>query len=374
MKFTWPLVALTLLTAAPAAAQTTALTDARWAGWIGCWVPREAANAPRDIRECVVPTADGRGVRMITFANDRQVFEEAIVADNNPQPYAEDSCTGERRGQWSADGERVFTTSQLTCEGSAPVTTRGISTLLNDREWLDLQVADRAGEPRVRVRRYTRSPDAWPPSIREHAETSQAAPPVALSATTAADVAEAHDAAGPLAVQAWLVESKAQVPIDRRTLIGLADRGVAEPVIDLLVARAFPGKFEVRASSYGGGGDGWWSPEPIVLGGLGHDVNPDALYFAPFGPYYYGRYDYYWQYSGYQQIVVTNPASVVPTGGQVVNGRGYTQVRERAPDPATARGGGGDAAYGGGGSSGGGSISSSGYSGGGSTGVTAVAR
>jgi len=380
MKQLWSVVALALLAASPASAQSSAppLTDARWAGWIGCWVPDEAANGPRDIRECVVPSADGRGVRMVTFANDRPVFEETFVADNRPQPYVLDACTGQRRGQWSADGERVFTTSELKCEGKAAVITRGITTLLKGGQWLDLQVSDATNQPRVRVRRYSRSLGAWPSSLQTDASTQPAVPLLSLT-TTAADVAEAHHATGPLAVQAWLVESAAVVAVDKRTLIGLADQGVSEPVIDLLVARAYPMKFEVREPSRGGGG-GWFSPDPILLGGLGRYVDPDALYFAPFGPYYYGGlYDNYWQYAGYQIIAPPAPADA-PTGGQVVNGRGYTQVRERAPETATSRssGGGGDASgsSGGGGNVGssGGGVSSSGYSGGGSTGVTAVAR
>lgn len=388
MKHIWSLAVVSMMAVSSASAQSQAPAqfDARWSSLIGCWVPVESANSARDIRQCVVPTSDGRGVDLLTFADMQQIFADTLVADGAAQPYAQDSCVGERRGHWSTDGDRVLTTSTLRCEGKATVTTQGITTLASNGEWIDVQVASGADEPRVRVRRYVRSGAAWPTPIKDQAAQYQSLTRRMPTEVTAGDVAEAHAAAGPLAVQAWLMETDAKVAIDKRALIGLADGGVAEPVIDLLVARAFPKKFEVHESRRSSGA--WMQPDPVVLGGIGRYVDPDALFFAPFGPYYYSglyRNDYY-HYAGYVTVPVTNPEQTPQTGGQVVNGRGYTQVTEREPERAANRGGSGNNGFGGGGggdasSSGGsssssGGVSSSGYSGGGGgfTGGYAVPR
>ena len=55
------------LLAAPAArAQSPLSVDAaRWSPWLGCWMPAATSRADSGTQVCIVPTADGRGVRML---------------------------------------------------------------------------------------------------------------------------------------------------------------------------------------------------------------------------------------------------------------------------------------------------------------------
>ncbi len=382
------LTSVVLLSHAPIAAaapQTAApVPDARWASWIGCWASNDGA-ADASMRQCVMPTDDGRGVRMLTFSGDRQLLEETIVADGTPQPFVDKQCQGERRAQWSADGERLLTRSELRCADRPTLRTAGIATLAHPSEWLDVQTVLDDGETRVRVRRYVRDRNGWPESLLARREQLPPAPPARIGAITAEDVLEAHEQTDSVAVQTWLMETQAQVAIDKRTLVLLADHGVDESVLDLLVARAYPRRFEVRRQRSSDVDFGSFS-DPQVQAGINSAVNPYALYFAPFGSYYSGLYSglyggfggfgglasNYWQWSGYVQVPTVVSGNVDQTPGQAVKGRGYTRIVERAPQSAVSRGGGGSgdggaasSDGGGGGGGGGGSASPSGYSGGG---------
>lgn len=350
--------------------QSTAVgpaADDRWNAWIGCWMPTGRSQDGRDIQLCVIPTADGRGVRAITLADAEPIFEETIVADAAPSPHVENGCTGERRSQWSADGDRLYTQAELRCDGSPVRRSVGISAMVGAVQWLDLQLATIDGIPQVRVRRYARLFSPWPAALADQAPpaASQLKTPGPL---TADDLAEAHSQVGSDATEAWLFESDAHVPIDARVLRHLSARGVSEKVLDLLVARAYPKRFEVQEpnrSALGG-----WSLDDLMWSAAS-DFDPYAMYYAPFDPFF-GRGIGFWQYAGYVPVMFVNVQTQGQGRARVVNGYGYTQIEER---PRPSSGGGGSAEHGGGGSTSA-SVSAGGYSGGGggATGLTAVAR
>jgi uncharacterized membrane protein YgcG len=341
-----------------------------------------------DIQVCVLPTSDGAGVRMMTFAGDRRVLDEASIADGSRTIVDEDRCTGWRESRWSRDDARVFRVTELTCEGKGAQRTSGISTMTGIAEWLDLQVVEVEGQESLRVRRYVRSAQAPPRLIEQDIralDTTQTSP---QRSVTAADVVEASRVVSPRAVEAWLVESKSHVQVNRHTLGTLADADVPKPVIDLLVALAYPKHFEIRthggSSSFGSFSDfddfGFWS-DP-----WGVAFDPYAYYYSPFAFYRSGYDPYYLTLGGFVPITgTTTPAS--PSGrGHVVNGAGYTQVETRQPPPAARTQSGdsnndssGTSSQGNGSSSSsgssGGSASPAGYSSGGSSaGQTAVPR
>jgi hypothetical protein len=209
------------------------------------------------------------------------------------------------------------------------------------------------------------------------------------------DVVEASGRVASSGVEAWLSESNARVPLDKRALVQLSDNHVAGSVIDLMVALAYPQKFEVRRASPGGGGAGFF-PGDITdfYPGVWSDLAGYGLGYGVYGvPYFFGGSSYFQPYSYFLPVTSgsTDISDERASHGQVINGRGYTRVqpREAYRGTATASGGttqrdsgssGGGSTDGGssGGSSGGGSSTASpgGYSGGGgsSTGLTAVPR
>jgi len=383
------LVLLTLpLHARQTAAASQATGDGRWRAWLGCWIPAQRVQSDEDVRVCIVPTADQARVRMITFAGDQRILDEPVVADGSLQrltPGPHESCEGGTRGRWSTDGVRVFTNAEVDCPGSAPQLTSGLSTIMRDGRWLDIQVAQVAGENHVRVKQYVRAAGDPPLPLMDEGFRAPAPAPIQTMRVTAEDIVEAHRAVGAQAVEAWLAEADVAVVLDKRALVHLADARVPERVIDLLVALAYPEHFEVHRRGTSSGG--FFDPFPDA--GVDDAFDLYALYYSPFGySYFNGGSPLDWWYGG---DVIVPPDGGGSTGhsahGRVVNGSGYTQVQPReavhsAPrsgsDTSSSSGGdssSGSSSSGGSSGSGGSSASPAGYSGGGGgSGGTAVPR
>ena len=210
----------------------------------------------------------------------------------------------------------------------------------------------------------------------------------ALTPIGAADVIEASAAMPTSGVEAWLADSGARVVVDRRALLRLSEARISVRVIDLMVALAYPTRFEVHRATMAGS-SGVWSG--VMLQPLHGGDDLADLYGFGFGalgmPFFFDTTWYNdpgWIYdvpgSGGGEAVEAQPH------GRVVNGQGYTQVEPREPYRAGgARPGSSQAATSGGdgaggssssGDSGSSSASPAGYSGGGgtSTGLTAVPR
>jgi uncharacterized membrane protein YgcG len=251
----------------------------------------------------------------------------------------------------------------------------------------------------VRVQRYRRAAN------QSLADGTKAAPPKIAAAAidpvwTIEDVIEASQKLPAEALQGALVDVKQKFNVNRKTLVALDDAGVPDSIIDLMVALTFPDRFVVErvTSSTPVGistGMGWYDPfmTPFLTGSFSSCYTPYGYYgyrsyYNMCGPYMYG-YNYY-PYSNYYRgnyyypsgswvPIDNNPGggggTVVPSGaGRVVNGRGYTQIRERTPEPSiprnSSRGDGSAAGWTGAGASAGssGGVSSSGYSSGSSSG------
>jgi hypothetical protein len=353
-------------------------------------MPAARPGSTSDTQLCLVPGDDSRGVRMITFAGDREVLTETLVADGTPQAMTHDNCTGERVSRWAQGGSRLFFTSTLNCANEAAVRTAGLSAFVTPDQWIDIQVASVGGREQVRTRRFWRSSGMPPAPIADVVRQIVPVRPV-MTGIAVDDVIEAGAAVPAAAVEAWLAESGSRVPVDRAGLLRLADAHVAENVIDLMVALAYPKKFEVRRSEPSSGGSIFWGGpmlDGFYPGEFGALADLYGFGFSPFGIGYFLGANGYYQPGGFYYVPNAGGGGGAEdtTHGQVVNGQGYTRVQPReayrgtasAQDGSTQSSSGAGAAASGG--SGAGSSSSgaspSGYSGGGgsSTGLTAVPR
>ncbi len=369
---------LTMASASTAVAQTAAV-DARWLPWIGCWRPA-GVPSPTDvdgngIRVCVVPAGDA-SARFLTLDGARSVEDEIIVPDGPSQTIDQPNCRGSRRSEWSSDGQRLYSSAELTCDNQSPRTLSGISVMAADANWVDVQVVAFDGKEQVRVRRYQRTTEQPPdPSLIPADVAARAAAAPHGSNLTVAHISEASGKVSPRVLEALLFETRTPFALNAKQLVALDNAGVSGSVIDLMVAFTFPKKFEVKRTTYsaspGLGPFDVGFEDPWSFAG-----DPFYSIGAPFG--YYSRYGYYdtgYDYDPGDGVVVAPPPE---PHGRVVNGSGYTQVVSR-PSEATARSGGGsggDASSSGGtSSSSSGSASSSGYSGGGGdSGRSAVPR
>ena len=379
------------------AAPATAQVDARFANWLGCW-RLEDDLAGTGGRLCIVP--DGPGLRLQTIVGRVSSGVEALRADGVTRPIADNDCKGTERAEWSSDGQRVFRHTDVVCGTEPARKVASIAFLTSGPSFVNVQVVEGGPNRSVRVQRYRRAVDQ---RLADGTPASQgpagAAARVAGVADTYWNVEDVIEASGKVpaeVVQAAVAEAKGRFVINKKSLVALADAGVSETVIDLMIGLAYPDRFVVeRRSGYGSSavgistGGGFYDPfmSPIMFGSMSMDCNSYGYrsYYSSCGmysPYYnygygYGYGGYYPNYpggGGWVSIDPTPSGPVVPSvEGRAVNGRGYTQVRPRESEPAPVRTGnngsnGSSAGWSGASSGGSSGVSSQGYSGGSSSG------
>ena len=372
-----------------AAAQVTPRLD----GWLGCW-RLEDDLAGTGARLCVTPEKDG--VRLQTLVGSVKGADEVVIPDGNAHPIADAECKGGERAEWSSDGLRVFRTIDVTCKNETPRTIKGVMFVGAGQTLINVQhVSGEGTTPGVRVQRYRR---ALNQNLADGTKAPQPRAAAAVDAWSIEDVIEASQKLPPEALQGALADVRQKFNINRKTLVALDDAGVPDSVIDLMVALTFPQRFIVErvASSVPVGvttGMGWYDPfmspfyrDPLMSSACSSGYYGYRNYYNNCGYYYgyntfspYGSFNPYYDnyYTGGWVAVNPNTGGgdvVTATGqGRVINGQGYTQIRERSPEPSAPRSssrGDGSASGWSGGSSNGGGVSSSGYSSGSSSGAS----
>jgi uncharacterized membrane protein YgcG len=339
---------LMLLLTAAAQAAVTSRTDVedRWLGYVGCW---RANDAPLSSLLCVVP--EGQGVRMVELNEGAIVRETRIVADGQPAPISQEGCTGTERAHWSADGERVFLSTEMTCGERTARKTSGLFARVSNTEWVSVQALEVGDQAATRTVRYTSvgTPTNLPQSLREVLQRDRLARETArfawMSVLDLEDVREAVAAVHPRAVEALVVARNQPVNLDGRTLRALAQGGVPSYVIDALVATSFPERFAVQqpepptevaaltdrryVRGFGGGG---------TVGGMCNSYDMFSRYdqdcYSRYGYLRYSPWDAYSPY-GYNQYGYRNPPIIirVPTTPESerehgkVTKRGYSRGR-----------------------------------------------
>lgn len=341
-------VALPALAQAPAGSGTAVEPDARWLPWMGCWrlweeqfeQAPDGSELPAPMVVCLTP--DPEGARMTARAGEEVFVERTLVADGVRRQVSDGECRGWERREWSADGQRIFTSAEIRCGDEAgPVARSGMSLLSDTSTWVDIQVVAVEGEQHLEIRRYNPAPDptsgttesaARLDDIRQ-ARRESASPPGLDAVREAAAKADAR------VVEALLTETEPRLQIDRSILVDLDEAGIDPGVIDLLVALAYPERFVVERRRSGRSGGGWSS----TGGGFAYDPfsygSAYPYYMTPFGYYGYMRYGGlyggpYSPYYGYpyggggSPFIQLGDGDTAPPGG-AVKGLGYTRVRQR---------------------------------------------
>lgn len=329
--------------------------DSRWSNWIGCWQPVEANES--DARVCV-SIAGEHGVTFATTVDGQTVLEETLVADGIDRQVTDAECRGTQRAEWSLDGRRLFARADLVCAGQEPRQISGLAMIVPDGTWLDVQSSRVDSRESLRVRRYRRVADGVASFV-----------PTGSSFTLDA-VKEASRKVSPHVLEAALAEAHAQFDLNSRNVIGLADAGVPERVIDVMIALSYPQQFIVERTTP--------SLAPPLLSPAFLTADPfdyRAYYYSPFAYMYSGFYYPYAFGASYPLMGSGASAPPRPSGsGQAIDGVGYTRVRQRETEPrattASSEAGASSTSSGprSSPSGSGGSVSSSGYSAGGSSG------
>lgn len=383
------------LLAASAAAQPAAApaADARWTPWLGCWRSVDDLAAT-GARVCVAPNGDG--IDLVTVVGGQRVSAERRVADGRNRDVDTAGCRGTASVHWASRGLRLYRTATVACDGAAPRTLSSVSFFGDGPTWIDVETVADGPDTRVRVTRLVKAPALTLADGTSFARPAGALPPPAIGSWTVDDVIEMSAALPADGVQAAISEAPGPFALNKRNLIALADAGVGDRVIDLMVGVTYPSKFVVQRSG----------PVSSPIGPIGvsladpffSPIVGSAALFNCYQPYawalsgywgncaageplfssrYPGYYSGYWGAYGSDWIVTNGNATIgtgtatAPTEARIVNGRGYTQVRPvdttyGSADQIAASGGQSNGGQSNGSTSSGGSVSSGGgYSGGG---------
>ena len=204
LKGTLTALAAGLLCALPASAQSQSVG---WGPWIGCW---QAEGAPEDAALCVrTPAGQEGAVEIVRVEGSELLDRELLWADGQRHETVRDECTGWERGEFSRDGLRLFLSSSHTCEDGTVQEGGGIMTMAEPDEWLDIRYLEVA----------------------------------AAEAPDAEDVIEASERLPAVAVEAWVAEKGDPFDLNADHLVAMADAGVADRVIDVVVAVSNPDVF-----------------------------------------------------------------------------------------------------------------------------------
>ncbi|MQA89261.1 MAG: hypothetical protein GEU90_03355 [Gemmatimonas sp.] len=382
--------AITALVHTEAGAQTTA--GPGWTAWLGCWEPIPADGLPApdgDVTSpvCVLPTGDPDAVELATIEGGQVVERDLVSADGVERPLEREGCTGVESASWSADGTRLYQRSEFACTSELTRGSSGIFAILGNGEWATVHAVSVGSYTDVRVLRYRPISDLE--SVSAEAALALEGRAMALDAARTAagappefsDVVEATTRVNDAAIEGWLIEHGQGFPLNAGRLVMLADAGVSDRVIDVIVALSYPTVFAIDRSAREG------RERTVDRPPLSRPAGPVAVLDPFYGGYYPGRYrggyyggSYYgggygggWY--GAPVIVPREQSQDDDNGGRLVKGRGYSRGRgsddsagpasRPSASPSGSRGSSGSAS---------GAGRSSGGSSGGSTGRVAKPR
>ncbi len=250
-------------------------TDTRWQPWLGCW----SATPPRFVdleappqQVCIVPAAGASAVDVVTVSGSTIVSRERIDANGEHRPSERDGCTGWESAEWSADMRRVYLLSEVTCTGGLKRTTTGLMVTAPNGDWIDIvgvSLQDRVG---VRVLRH-RAAAPLPMLPAEIASAVAVSPRESPALRTLlpvgdAEIIDASRHVNGAVIEAWLAESRQVFTLNAARLIKLADAGVDDRVLDVLVALSYPQAFSIKPSPTASG--------ELAIGGGGNSVAFDG--------------------------------------------------------------------------------------------------
>ena len=315
--------------AGPAEAQEL---RAGWQPYLGCWQSMESGQDQGIL--CLV--GDGQDVEMLTIVGGTVEFREPLVADGGTHEFERDDCEGTESARFSEDRRRLYTASEVTCDGEAPRRSTGIISMLADGEWIDVRAITMNGAATMWSKKYQRTSNRVldelglaGPGARPNPFALRGGMTSAVAAITIDDVIDASRNVDTDAVKAWLAAAERPFEdLSGEQLIRLEEAGVATAVIDVVVAVSFPEHFALNEETnrnFGNRTYPYWS-DPFYYGSYGYG----------YGSGYYGGRYHGW-YPGYYTPVVV---SVNPTprggGGTVVAGKGYRAPRSPASSSSGA--------------------------------------
>lgn len=304
-----------------------------WLPMLGCWQPEEApADAPMT---CLRP-ATGGGVELLMATDAGVVESRTIRADGVQRSTTHGECRAVEAAEFSQDGRRIFLEGERTCPGDGPRATLGLMAMIDEHRWIEAEGTVLGGRSVAWVTRYEPAPRSRVEAagltdilalVDARSGLIRAARVAAAAPITVDDVIEAHARTDAELARVLVAEQLYAIELDANGLVRLADAGVSDEVIDVVVALAYPDRFAVVRD------------EPYYprtrRPGRGGGVYPG--YWDPF----YGSWGWGWGRYRYHRptVIVVAPRDGSRGTARAVRGRGYTRGTSGGSDSGTATSG-----------------------------------
>ena len=389
------------------------------APWIGEWTIVEDQSADRtnetslsalvEIRQ----TADGKGLEIVRKMPQGPDVKEVLVPDGTRRPIDAKNCSGWQIAQLVPEAGAIISSSEMNCKDSGSFTTSNLKMILANDQMVDILGIKTAGQTRIATRRLRFEQETTSAEDSRSRMTAMVARTAAAASWNLNTIARLSGFVDTPVLEAALLERNVQLSVTAKSLKQMEADKIPKEIIDLLVALAFPDKFDIQTNGrialrpWSGSSSAGYSTNAYAPS-VGY--YPGAFYNC-FSPYGYGGYGYMgllspgscWSY--YSPFWWDYPVYFIRSGGVENNARlsahrGYVQIepaetgRHARPrqgfgssgrysgssqvyNPTVDASSGGSSSSGGGsssGSSGGAGASPGGYSSGSSGGGKAVPR
>jgi hypothetical protein len=224
------------------------------APWTGIWrIVDEGAfpNANAADASAIVeirPTADGLGLEISRLTPQKTAVKEIVIPDGVARPISGPDCTGTQTARWLPDAGAIAGSSETKCRDSGAFATSSLRLLLPEGKMADILAVKTSGQTRLAVRRFSYiQPLSASGSARVESEAAVIAAQAALSAPWTLDrIIQLSSLVDSTVLEAALLEKNPKLEIAAAALKRLAAAKVADGIIDLLVAQAFPSEFEIQ--------------------------------------------------------------------------------------------------------------------------------
>lgn len=359
--------------------------------WIGVWTivdaPSEDTGTEPSAKPVVEisPTEDGKGLNIRREVSQKPDVQEVVIPDGVRRPIQSKNCTGWQSSKWLPEAGLISGSSEIACNESESYSITTLRMIVSPERMIDVLTIKASGQTRIAVRHLLYSKDLtstgeFPNQLAMAARISISAP---WDLNTILKLSKMIDVS---TFQAALLEKDTQLTLNPKTLKQLTAANVPKPIIDLLVAQAFPEKFfiekngQVAATQAVKTKDSLsassTAPYAIIYPAYGYGGYYSPYYWSYYSPFWYGYPIYFYNGGGSGGSGGPGGPPRPSTGGQLSSARGYVQItprdtgRQAVPIRGQVSSSGRSAGYAqsvpsGGGASGAGSSSSGASSGGG---------
>jgi len=270
--------------------------DSSLAPWTGVWAitQDESAGSGTDLNSSAAveirPTTDGKGLEISRKIAQQPEVKEIVIPDGVKRQVEAQGCTGWQTASWIPEAGSIISSSEMNCTESGSFATSGLRVILAADQMVDILGIKVGGQTRLVVRRLKFRQGLTSDQENKASLALAAARAAASAPWSVDDIIQLSDAVDDAVLQAGLIEKDVQLNLTSKSLKELQAAKVSKGIIDLLVALAFPDRFDIQKN----GQVALSSRSVFTTGAFSGGSFPTGIDFYP-GTFYscpnlYGRY------------------------------------------------------------------------------------